>query len=257
MQIIIPMSGLGSRFIKKGYKNIKPLIEVDGKPIIEYVINMFPRENNFLFICNEDHLKETNLRDELTRIKPSGKIVGIKTQKKGPVWAVAQAMDHIGDNEPTIVNYCDFNCVWDYLNFKKEMKEKGYDGSIPCYIGFHPHLLGPNLYASCKVNEKNELMEIKEKYSWTEDKMKSYQSSGTYYFKSGAIVKKYFQQLIDKNINLNGEYYVSLVYNLLVQEGLKVNIFAIEKFCQWGTPEDLEEFVYWQEYFKAKKNETN
>lgn len=253
MQIIIPMSGLGTRFKEKGYKDIKPLIQVNGKPIIEYVINLFPGENDFLFICNNDHLETTELREVLTKLKPSGKIIGVESVKKGPVWAVLQAQDYIKENEPIIVNYCDFDCVWDYKEFKKDMAQNDYDGGIPCYIGFHPHLLGPNLYASCRVNDKNELLEIKEKFSWTEDKMDSYQSSGTYYFKSGTIVKKYFQQLVNEDINCNGEYYVSLVYSLLIRDKLRTKIFEIEKFCQWGTPEDLEEFNYWLEYFKKNK----
>ena len=112
-------------------------------------------------------------------------------------------------------------------------------------------MLGPNLYASCKTDANNQLIEIREKYSWTEDKMDSWQSDGTYYFKSGALMKKYFQQQVDEDVNLNGEYYVSLVYNLLVRDKLPVNIFEVDKFCQWGTPEDLQEFNYWLSYFKG------
>ncbi|SVE52845.1 uncharacterized protein METZ01_LOCUS505699, partial [marine metagenome] len=52
MQIVIPMSGFGERFRRAGYSVPKPLIEVDGKPIIQYVIEMFPGEENFIFICN-------------------------------------------------------------------------------------------------------------------------------------------------------------------------------------------------------------
>ena len=50
------MSGFGERFRRAGYSVPKPLIEVDGKPIIQYVVNMFPGETNFSFVCNEDHL---------------------------------------------------------------------------------------------------------------------------------------------------------------------------------------------------------
>ena len=70
MQIIIPMAGRGSRFARAGYKNIKPLIEVDGRPIIEHIVGLFPGETDFLFICASDHLKETNLRAVLNRIAP-------------------------------------------------------------------------------------------------------------------------------------------------------------------------------------------
>ena len=249
MQIVIPLSGLGSRFVQAGYRDIKPLIKVGGKPIIEYVVNLFPGETNFLFVCNNDHLNNTPLRSELERIMPTGKIVGVEPAKKGPVWAVLSAQEHIQEHEPVIVNYCDFFALWDYSAFKQLTAITACAGAIPCYIGFHPHLLGPNLYASCKIDADQNLIEIREKYSWTENKMDSYQSDGTYYFKSGQLVKKYFQQLVDEDINLNGEYYVSLVYNLLVWDHLPVKISTVEKFCQWGTPEDLQEFVYWQDYF--------
>ena len=58
MHIIIPMSGIGKRFIDAGYTDPKPLIVVDGKPIIEHVCNLFPGENKFTFICNAKHLAE-------------------------------------------------------------------------------------------------------------------------------------------------------------------------------------------------------
>lgn len=252
MQIIIPMSGLGSRFVRAGYTAIKPLIEVDGRPIIEYVIKLFPGETNFLFICNAEHLQSTPLRSVLERLMPTGTIVPVEHHKKGPVWAVLQAQDHIQVDEPVIVNYCDFNAVWNYVAFKQWVQQTQCAGAIPCYTGFHPHLLGPNLYASCKIDAAGNLVEIREKFSWTEDKMQSEQSDGTYYFRSGALVKKYFQALVDADVSLNGEYYVSLVYNLLVRDKLPVKLFPVEQFCQWGTPEDLQEFSYWLDYFKTK-----
>lgn len=53
MQIIIPMSGFGERFRRAGYDVPKPLIEIDGMPIIAHVIDMFPGEHDFIFICNQ------------------------------------------------------------------------------------------------------------------------------------------------------------------------------------------------------------
>lgn len=59
MHIVIPLSGIGKRFIEAGYSDPKPLIIVEGKPIIEHVVNLFPNETKFTFICNDLHLKET------------------------------------------------------------------------------------------------------------------------------------------------------------------------------------------------------
>ena len=44
--------------------------------------------------------------------------------------------------------------------------------------------------------------------------------------------------------------YTIVFYNLLVNDGLNVNIFEIEKMLQWGTPYDLEIYNKWSSYFK-------
>ena len=87
------------------------------------------------------------------------------------------------------------------------------------------------------------MLEIKEKEPFTANRMQEYASMGTYYFKKGAFVKKYFLELMDKEIDLKGEYYVSLVYNLLVEDTLKVSIYDVQHMLQWGTPEDVEEYL--------------
>ena len=249
MHIIIPMSGIGKRFVEAGYKIPKPLIVVDEKPIIEHICNLFPDESKFTFICNSKHLAETNMRQVLQNIKSQSNIVEIQNHKKGPVYAVSLVKDLIEDDEEVIVNYCDFGTYWNYQDFLNHTRNRNADAAIPAYKGFHPHMLGNTNYAFIR-EKKQWMLEIKEKEPFTNNRMDEYASNGTYYFKKGAYVKKYFQELIDKNINLEGEYYVSLIYNLLVEDGLKVSIYNIQHMLQWGAPQDLEEYNNWSKYFK-------
>lgn len=249
MHVIIPMSGMGKRFEKAGYKIPKPLIVVDEKPIIEHICNLFPDESKFTFICNSKHLAETNMRQVLQNIKSKSNIVEIHNHKKGPVYAVSLIKDLIEDDEEVIVNYCDFGTYWDYQDFLNHTRNRNADAAIPAYKDFHPHMLGNTNYAFMR-EKKQWMLEIKEKEPFTNNRMDEYASNGTYYFKKGAYVKKYFQELIDRNINLKGEYYVSLVYNLLINDGLKVSIYNIQHMLQWGTPQDLEEYNNWSKYFK-------
>lgn len=252
MKIIIPMSGIGKRFVEAGYKEPKPLIIVEDKTIIEHIVNLFPGEKDFVFICNDQHLRETNMREILNKIVPNCKIYEVSVKnRKGPVDAVMQIADReINDDDEIIVSYCDYGTVWDYEKFKIEIKD--VDGAIPCYIGFHPHMLGGDNYAFVKEENKN-FIAIQEKKPFTNDKMKEYASNGTYYFKSGKILKKYFQELIDKNISVNNEFYVSMVYNLMKEDGLNIGVFEIEKMLQWGTPKDLEEYLVWSNYFLKRE----
>lgn len=250
MKIIIPMTGYGSRFAAAGYKELKPFIRVQGKPIIEWIVSgMYPGETDLLFVCRKEHLDTINgFREELERIAPHCSIFAIDDWvKKGPVFDVLRASEAIDDHEPCIVNYCDFYMDWDHQAFIKEASERQCDGSVPCYTGFHPHLLiRKNLYASCRVDENNDLIEIREKYSFEADKTKALHSPGVYYFKSGALMKKYCGKLVESGITINGEYYMSLPYNFMVEDGLKVWVPAnVRSFCQWGTPEDMKDYLFW------------
>lgn len=251
MQIIIPMAGTSNRFSDKGYSVPKQLIEVEGKPIIEHVVNIFPGEENFIFICNSNHLETTNQRIILNKIKPSGKIVEISPHNFGPVYTVLKASDYIKDDDEVIVNYCDFNVGWDYYDFKNKLKETNCHGALSCYTGFHPHLLKNNLYAGVCVNNNGFMTEIKEKYKFTEDPMETWHSSGTYYFKTGKILKRYLREVIEKDIKVNNEYYISVAYEFLLRDKLSCYVYPLKYFLQWGTPEDLEEYLKWSNLFTS------
>lgn len=259
MKIIIPMSGSGSRFAEAGFSQIKPLIQVQGKPIIHYVIDLFPKETDFLFICQNQHLKDTNIETVLKDKVRDAQIVGIEAHKMGPVWAVSQVLDKIDNTEPCILNYCDFFMDWDYQHFRSTVLGMDVDGAIPCYVGFHPHLLHEqNVYASCKMGVDGYLEEIREKYSFEKDKTRTAHSVGTYYFKSGQLLKKYISQLLTEGPTVNNEYYASLLYNPMVRDGKKVVVYdKIAHFCQWGTPQDLEEYNYWVGAFSALSQSIN
>ena len=81
MHIVIPMSGVGKRFIDAGYSVPKPLIEIDGKPIIQHVVELFPGESKFTFICNKVHLETTNMKEIIQKVAPQGEIVSIEPHK--------------------------------------------------------------------------------------------------------------------------------------------------------------------------------
>jgi len=250
MQIIIPMTGYGSRFVAAGYNELKPMIQVAGKPIIEWIVKgMFGREDRFILVCRKEHFDTGKLSEEyLKSLAPNVCIVQINDwEKLGPVNDIMRAAEYIADDESTIVNYCDFFVPWMWSEVKKQLVEKECDGAVVAFTGFQPCLVPKkNVYASCLCDETETLLEIKEKFCYEEDRFKAKHSTGTYYFKTGASMKKYFQEAIDKKVMLNGEYYASLPYNFMVRDGLEiwVPVFS-DKFYTWGTPEDLEEFVFW------------
>ncbi|MGD9810400.1 MAG: hypothetical protein AB7U35_03585 [Sphingobium sp.] len=250
-QIIVPMSGFGERFRRAGYTVPKPLIDVDGKPIIGHVIEMFPGEEDFLFICNRDHLNEPayQMAETLRRFAPSGRIQGIAPHKRGPIGAVLDARHLIDPDRPVFVNYCDFSCYWDWQDFKKFTADATLDAAVPAYRGFHPHSLHGNSYAF--IREKDGwLTDIQEKQAWTDDPMSEYASSGGYWFASGALCLSAFEEVLERDLNVNNEYYVSLAYKVLAERGSRIGVYELQHFMQWGTPADLEEYLGWSRVFR-------
>lgn len=257
------MSGFGERFRRQGYTIPKPLIEIDGLPIIGHVINLFPGETEFTFICNETHLasRDYDMRGILLDLCPTGRIIGIPPHKLGPIFAVRQINDLLDPNRPIIINYCDFSCYWDWSQFKSFVLETACDGAIPAYKGFHPHSLGSTNYAYLK--EKGDgvgglaliggnplVADIQEKKPFTDNRIEEFASSGTYYFANAKIMADSFKQVMDQDLNVGGEFYVSMAYKALLAEGKKVAIYPLEYFMQWGTPEDVDEYCFWSSTFK-------
>ncbi|MFO0776005.1 MAG: NTP transferase domain-containing protein [Nitrospira sp.] len=251
MQIIVPMSGFGDRFRQAGYTTPKPLIEIEGKPIIAHVIDMFPGETHFLFICNEEHLREPSfqIKEILNRYCPTGKVIGISSHKRGPVHAVLQAEKEVDRSGPVIVNYCDFSCYWHWNHFISYVKTTRCDGAIPAYKGFHPHSLGNTNYAYLKEYQ-GWVQDIQEKRPFTENRLEEYASSGTYYFSSGALMLEACRTVIADELQVGGEYYISMAYKHLLENRCKVAIYELQHFMQWGTPEDLEEYSMWSNAFR-------
>jgi NDP-sugar pyrophosphorylase family protein len=251
MQIVIPMSGFGERFRRAGYKVPKPLIMIDGKPIIAHVIDLFPGETDFLFICNQEHLDEPGyaMAETLAEYCPTGRIVGIDPHREGPIGAVLQARKRIDPDRPVFVNYCDFTCFWNWADFKRFVEEAECDGAVPAYRGFHPHSLHGNNYAFIRESG-GWLRDIQEKQPWTDDRMSEFASSGGYYFSSGELALDLFDEVVERDLNVGGEYYVSLAHKVLAERKAKIAVYELQHFMQWGTPDDLAEYLGWSSVFR-------
>jgi NDP-sugar pyrophosphorylase family protein len=251
MQIVIPMSGFGERFRRAGYVVPKPLIEIEGKPVIAHVIDMFPGEQDLIFICNEDHLEDANyhMEDILRQYCPAGRIVAIPPHKLGPIYAVSQVEHLIDPERPVVVNYCDFTCYWDWQHFKLFVAATRCEGAIPAYKGFHPHTLGSTNYAYMRESD-GWVQDIQEKQPYTDKRMDEFASSGTYYFASGTIMSAAFRATLEQDLNVGGEYYVSLAYKPLLAAKRAIAVYPLQHFMQWGTPEDVKEYMDWSAAFR-------
>ncbi len=255
MNIVITLAGQSRRFKNAGFLKPKFLLKVDGKPIMLHVTDMFSRNDNFYFIFNKNQIKEN--KEILDIIKSNFinyKIIEIEPHEKGPVFSAMQIKD-ISKDEPLIISYCDFFVEWNYNEFINSVLD--YDMVIPSFKGFHPASFGKTTYAYTKIDVNNELIELKEKESFTNNRINEYANSGIYYFKSWETFESNAKNLIIEGYGNLKEGYVSLLANIIKRKGGKVLITEIKKFICLGTPEDYNMYNFWSDLFLKEEFKTN
>jgi len=242
-QLIIPMTGVGQRFVEAGYSELKPLIQTGIGSMIESVLRNHPLISSPICIISKDHPQKDVLRREILRIKSSSKIFEIGGHKKGPSFAVFEIEAELDRHKPSVINYCDFSGVWSEVKLIEAIPKQ--DGLILTYTGFHPHMLRSNKFAYVKKDSNGRVIDIREKMPFSDNPNLEEASSGTYVFRESAEMIEAIRIQIAEDISLNGEFYTSLTYKPLIEASKNIKTFEIERFFQWGTPSDLRDFQVW------------
>ena len=208
---------------------------------------MFSPDDDFVFIVQEQHANDPVYRKILESATPRSQTIAIKPHREGPIISALAADTAIPDDEPVVLTYCDFYQHWQYPQFLRAVC--GYDGGIAVFKGDHPASFGDTYYAYLRSDQHRELVELREKAPFTSNRCSEPASSGVYYVRSWSLFRRLAEQLLQKGVRCGNEYYISLIYNEMIEEGCSAITFEIDRFICWGTPEDVEQFRFWSEYF--------
>lgn len=233
LNIVVPMAGRGSRFANAGYVLPKPLINIYGHPMIEYVIrNVSPiQEHRFIFICQQEHLEKFNLKYELESMAPGCAVVTVDHVTEGAACTVLLAEQYINNDNPMMIANSDQYVDTDINEYLMTIGD--YDGLIMTMPSDHPK------WSYINYDEKGFVTLVKEK-----EVISDQATVGIYNYKRGRDFVKYAKQMIAKDVRVNGEFYVAPVYNEMIEAGMKLIYKDVgAKMHGLGTPEDLEKFL--------------
>ena len=232
MNVLIPMAGAGSRFAAAGYTFPKPLIDVEGKPMIQVVVDNLNIDANFIYVVQKEHRAKFNLDTLLNLITPNCKIVEVDGMTEGAACTTLLAKEFINNDEPLLMANSDQFVEWDSNEFMYKMIEQKVDGGILSFTATHPK------WSFAKVDEYGYVTEVAEK-----NPISDIATVGVYYWAKGSDYVKYAEQMIEKNIRTNNEFYVCPVFNEAIGDCKKIKTFNIEKMWGLGTPEDLKYYL--------------
>lgn len=232
MNVLIPMAGAGSRFQAAGYTFPKPLIEVNGKPMIQVVVDNLNIDARHIFVVQKEHYEKYNLKHLLNLISPDCEIVQVDGITEGAACTTLLAKKFIDNDEPLIFANSDQFLDWDSNEFMYSMEADGIDGGMLTFTATHPK------WSFAKINEDGLVTEVAEKKP-----ISDIATAGIYYWKHGKDYVRYAEQMIEKNIRFNNEFYVCPVFNEAIKDSKKIKTFHFDGMWGIGTPEDLQTFL--------------
>jgi dTDP-glucose pyrophosphorylase len=243
MNILIPMAGEGSRFKVGGYEKPKPLIQVNGVPMIQKAVKTLGIEGKFIFVIR-DFYNESNTREleqTLREIQPDCKIIKIQNETRGSAETCLFVKEFINTEEELIITNCDQIMDWSSEGFSDFIKDESIDGAVVTYETSDPK------HSFIKLDENGRALLLTEK-----NPVSNLGLTGIHYWRRG----KDFVESAENNINLgikeNNEFYIAPTYNFLINKGMNIKNYHLKlgEFSPVGTPEDLRIYI-------GKKNEFN
>ena len=232
MNVLIPMAGAGSRFQSAGYTFPKPLISVKGKPMIQVVIENLNIDANFIYVVQKEHRVKYNLDTLLNLLTPNCKVVETDGMTEGAACTTLLAREYINTNEPLLLANSDQFVEWNSNEFMYKMDDEHLSGGIVTFTATHPK------WSFARLDENGFVQEIAEK-----NPISNIATAGIYYWSKGSDYVRYADQMIEKNIRTNNEFYVFPVFNEAIGDGKSFKSFHVQKMWGLGTPEDLEHFI--------------
>lgn len=232
LNVLIPMAGAGSRFEKAGYTFPKPLIEVNGKPMIQVVCDNLNIDAHYIFIVRKEHYDKYNLKYLLNLIKPGCDIIQVDELTEGAACTTLLAESLINSENPLLLVNSDQYLEWNSNEALYAFSADQIDGGIVTFDAVHPK------WSFVKLDDSGFVTEVAEKKP-----ISNHATVGVYYWKHGSDYVKYAKQMIDKDIRTNGEFYVAPVFNEAIGDGKKIRAKNIDKLWGLGTPEDLNIYL--------------
>ncbi len=232
LTILVPMAGEGSRFAKAGYPDHKPMIPVDDSTILGTTLQSLANvDAHYVFIVQEHHYENYALGRRLREMKPGCDIVKVNGLTEGAACTCLLAKRHINNNDHLIIINSDQLIIWDRSHLLN-MLSSGADGGIVVFEDTNPKWSfakeGPDGFV-CEVAEKNPISNLA--------------TAGIYHWQKGSDFVKYAEQMIQKGIRVNNEFYTCPVYNEAIADGKKIKTYRAQSMWGLGTPSDLEHFL--------------
>lgn len=238
---LIPMAGEGQRFIDAGYTTPKPLIDINGLPMVVRAAKSLPEADQWIFICLEKHIKQANIDQELIKNFPGALVLSVDHLTEGQASTCLLARDYLLPNDRLTIGACDNGMK--YSNVEYEQLINNHDALIWTFRYNSAVLQNPKMYGWVPVDGSGKATGVSCKEPISKHPQQDHAVVGTFSFKNASYFLECTDKIINKNRRVNNEFYLDVVLDECVLNGYNVYPFEVTDYICWGTPIDLNNYI--------------
>jgi dTDP-glucose pyrophosphorylase len=248
---LIPMAGLGRRFKEAGVEVAKPLIEIDsGVPMIVKAASCLPRTTRTFFVCREEHVKQSGIDKTLAKNFPGCVVKSITHDTQGQVSTCLLARKEISESGWLNIGACDSYMTYSMQKFLEVAEHDDVDALIWTSRNNPSMLQNPLMYGWVRT-EGLRATAVSVKKTISESPENDHAVIGVFSFRRGVDFLDCADRLIAEGRRIDGEFYIDNLMNVAVENGLRVEVFEVDKYICWGTPLDLKIYKFWKSFFSS------
>ena len=237
---LIPMAGAGQRFVDAGYTVPKPLIEIDGEPMIIKAAKSLPPADYWIFICREEHILEHRIDEKLRRIFPCSDIVSVGYLTEGQASTCLLAKDFLLPDDRLTIGACDNAMEYDKNNFGNQIAS--CDALIWTFRNNPAVMKNPKMYGWVEIDDNGKAKKVSCKEPISENPIRDHAVIGAFSFRQAEVFIRGVGSMIAKNRRVNNEFYMDVAMDECIQMNYDVMPMEVDNYTCWGTPKDLENY---------------
>ena len=240
MANLVTMAGRGKRFSEMGYVLPKPLIPVDGQPMIWRVIDCLPPSDTWIFVVRQEHIDQFGM-DKVIKQKLPNAIITVDQDLLGGA-SIFCAEQYMNDDEPVFIAGCDMGFVYDKHKYEALQKEP-YDCVLWTFTKDPRIPASPKSWGYAVLDKDNKtITNMSIKIPISDNPFNDHVVAATFWIRSKKILYEAIRTMMKHEIKTNNEYYLDnlpLALNLLNRKSC---IFDVDLLVGWGTPNEFHEF---------------
>lgn len=244
--LVMTAAGEGRRFADEGYGDVKPLVDVAGRPMFVQATDAMPPAPSQWFVIRRDLPGREAVESAVHERYPTARVITLPGLTRGQAESALLALRELPPDSSVTVAPCDCATLHDAEALESLLAD-GAEVVVWVTRGHANARRRPEMFGWVDaVDGRVVRTAVKEPLA---DPAEDPIVIGAFTFARVADAVRAIERLIDHDDTVNGELYLDSTVNHAVALGLDCRVFEVDHYFSWGTPDDLRTFSYWQACF--------